>query len=71
MHHPTGRTAHTMAFVNPVVEHQLEQEIAQWVHYYQSLLLLLFKLLLLIVFFFFFNADNVGIQNEVVLIYHK
>ena len=31
MHHPTDRTAHTMAFVTPVMEHWLEQEIAQWV----------------------------------------
>ena len=27
--------AHTIAFVIPVVEHWLEQEIAQWVHYEQ------------------------------------
>ena len=33
MHHPTHRIAHTTAFVTPVVEHWLEQEIAQWVHY--------------------------------------
>ena len=32
MHHPTDRIAHTTAFVTPVVEHWLEQEIAQWVH---------------------------------------
>ena len=32
MHHPTDRIVHTMAFVTPVVEHWLEQEIAQWVH---------------------------------------
>ena len=32
MHHPTDRIAHTMVFVTPVVEHWLEQEIAQWVH---------------------------------------
>ena len=32
MHHPTGRIAHTTAFVTPVVEHWLEWEIAQWVH---------------------------------------
>ena len=32
MHHPTDRTAHTTAFVTPVVEHWLEREIAQWVH---------------------------------------
>ena len=32
MHHPTGRIAHTTAFVTPVVEHWLEREIAQWVH---------------------------------------
>ena len=32
MHHPTYRITHTMAFVTPVVEHWLEQEIAQWVH---------------------------------------
>ena len=30
--YPTDRTAHTMAFVTPVVEHWLEREIAQWVH---------------------------------------
>ena len=28
----TDRLTHTMAFVTPVVEHWLEQEIAQWVH---------------------------------------
>ena len=33
MHHPTDRIAHTTAFVTPVVEHWLEQEIAQWVHH--------------------------------------
>ena len=27
MHHPKDRIAHTMAFVTPVVEHWLEQEI--------------------------------------------
>ena len=32
MHHPTDRIAHTTAFVTPVVEHWLEQEIAQWVN---------------------------------------
>ena len=32
MHHPTDRIAHTTAFVTPVVEHWLEQEIAHWVH---------------------------------------
>ena len=32
MHHPTDRIAHTTGFVTPVVEHWLEQEIAQWVH---------------------------------------
>ena len=31
MHHPTDRTAHTTAFVTPVVEHWLEREIAQLV----------------------------------------
>ena len=31
MHHPKHRI-HTMAFVTPVVEHWLEQEIAEWVH---------------------------------------
>ena len=30
--HHTDRIAHTSAFVTPVVEHWLEQEIAQWVH---------------------------------------
>ena len=29
MHHPTDRITHTMAFATPVVEHWLEQEIAQ------------------------------------------
>ena len=33
MHHPTDRTTHTTAFVTPVVEHWLKQEIAQWVHH--------------------------------------
>ena len=32
MHHPTGKIAHTTAFVTPVVEHWLERETAQWVH---------------------------------------
>ena len=32
MHHSTDRITHTTAFVTPVVEHWLEQEIAQWVH---------------------------------------
>ena len=32
MHHPTDWIAHTTAFVTPVVEHWLEQEIAQWTH---------------------------------------
>ena len=32
MHHPTDRMTHTTAFVTPVVEHWLKQEIAQWVH---------------------------------------
>ena len=32
MHHPTDRIAHTTAFVTPVIEHWLEQEIVQWVH---------------------------------------
>ena len=31
MLHPTDRTAHTTAFVTPVVEHWLEREIAQWI----------------------------------------
>ena len=33
MDHPTDRIAHITAFVTPIVEHWLEQEIAQWVHY--------------------------------------
>ena len=33
MHHPTERITHTTAIVTPVVEHWLEQEIAQWVHH--------------------------------------
>ena len=32
MHHPTDRITHTTSFVTPVLEHWLEQEIAQWVH---------------------------------------
>ena len=32
MHYPTDRITHTTAFVTPVVEHWLEQEIALWVH---------------------------------------
>ena len=31
IHHPTDRIAHTMAFATQVVEHWLEQDIAQWV----------------------------------------
>ena len=30
-------TAHTTAFVTPVVEHWLEREIAQWVHHERSI----------------------------------
>ena len=30
MHHPTDRIAHAIAFVTPVMEDWLEQEIAQW-----------------------------------------
>ena len=33
MHHPTDRITHTTALVTPVVEHRLQQEIAQWVHH--------------------------------------
>ena len=33
MHHPTDRIAHTTAFVTLVVEHWLERDIAQWVHF--------------------------------------
>ena len=33
MHHPTDRITHITAFVTPVVEHWLEWEITQWVHY--------------------------------------
>ena len=29
MYHPTDRITHTMAFVTPVVEHWMKQEIAQ------------------------------------------
>ena len=32
MLHPTYRIAHTMVFVNPVMKHWLDREIAQWVH---------------------------------------
>ena len=34
---PTDRISHTTAFVTPVVEHWLEQEIAQWVHHEGSI----------------------------------
>ena len=34
---PFHRIAHTTAFVSPVVEHWLEREIAQWVHYQGSI----------------------------------
>ena len=30
MHHLTDRIAHTTAFVTPVLEHWLEQDLAQW-----------------------------------------
>ena len=33
MHHPTDRLAHTITVVKPIVEHVLEQEIAQLVHH--------------------------------------
>ena len=33
MHHPTDRITHITAFVKPVVEYWIEQEIAQWVHH--------------------------------------
>ena len=32
-YHPTDTIAHTTAFVTPVVEHWLKEEIAQWVHH--------------------------------------
>ena len=31
------RITHTTAFVTPVVEHWLEQEIAQWIHHEGSI----------------------------------
>ena len=37
MHHPTDKITHTMAFVTPVVEHWLEQEIDQWVRHEGSI----------------------------------
>ena len=37
MHHPTDRISHTTAFGIPVVEHWLEQEIAQWVYHEGSI----------------------------------
>ena len=33
MHHPIDRIAQTTAFVTSIVEHWLEQEIAQWVRH--------------------------------------
>ena len=38
MHHPTDRIAHITTFVTPVLEHWLEQEIANWVQYERSIL---------------------------------
>ena len=37
IHNPTDRKAHTTAFVTPLVEHWLKQEIAQWVHHEGSI----------------------------------
>ena len=37
MHDSSDRIAHTKAFVTSVVEHWLEQEIAQWVHHEGSI----------------------------------
>ena len=37
MYHPSDRTVHTMAFITPVMEHWLEQEIIQWVHHEGSI----------------------------------
>ena len=37
MHHPTDKTADTVTFVTPAVEHWLEREIAQWVHHEGSI----------------------------------
>ena len=33
MHRTTYMKTHTTAFVTPVVEHGMEQEIDQWVHH--------------------------------------
>ena len=37
MHHPTDRITHTTAFVTPVMEHWLEQEVAQLFHHEGSI----------------------------------
>ena len=37
MHHPIDRIAHTTAFVTPVMENWLEQEIAQWVSTFNNI----------------------------------
>ena len=37
MHYPTDRIIHTRCFVTPVVEHWLEQDLAQWVHHEGSI----------------------------------
>ena len=37
MHHPTNRIRHTTAVVTPVVEHWVEQDLAQWVHHEGSI----------------------------------
>ena len=37
MHQPTHRITHRIAFVTPVMEHWLEQEIAQWVDHEGSI----------------------------------
>ena len=36
MEHPSDRITHTMTFVTPVMEHWLEQEIAQWVNLFND-----------------------------------
>ena len=37
IHHPTGRIAHSTAFVTPIVEHWLEHETALWVYHKGSI----------------------------------
>ena len=82
MHHPTDRIAHTTAFVTPVVEHWLEQEIAQWVHpiivnkmncyyYYQYYYMFFLFVSLFVVVFFSIKISNLIVSvTSICLVLH-